>query len=80
MYSIYTFMPFTNMSDGRNFTDYRTQKEQMAAVSKKYNVYDSKSLRQTLTTQADDLMTHKECTPKQATGMSVLCGGPIIPK
>lgn len=66
-------MPLIKMSDGRGFTDYRPQTEQVNDVSIKYNSYDSKSIRQSFVTNATDIMKTKECTPKQATGMNILC-------
>lgn len=71
-------MPFTNgMSDGRNFTDYRTQKGQMEVMRKVYSTSDSKSLRYAMIHNADAIMNRQTCTKGEAQGKSVLCGGPL---
>ena len=70
-------MPFTNMSDGRNFTNYESAKQQMAHYRNMYNIGDSKSLRHSLQKNAENIMNKPLCTPRQAEGMAVLCGGPM---
>ena len=70
-------MPFTNMSDGRGFTDYRSQKEQMNFYENQFNAHDSKTIRFSMIQNAESIQNTQACTPKQASGMSVLCGGPM---
>ena len=70
-------MPFTNMSDGRNFTDYRPTSEAIAAHQARFGAIDSTSLRYAMQQNAEDIMTKPGCTPKEQSGMTVLCGGPI---
>lgn len=70
-------MPFTNMSDGRNFTDYRSQREQMSTYGDRFSTHDSMSLRQAMTGNAEKVIENPGCNRKQAAGMSVQCGGPI---
>lgn len=67
-------MPIINMSDGRNFTEYRSSREQMASYRQQHNTLDSKSLRHSLMHSNTEQVS---CTPKQASGMSVMCGGPM---
>ena len=56
-------MPFANgMSDGRNFTDYRTQKGQMETIRAKYGTSDSKSLRYAMMHNADAIRNQQTCT------------------
>lgn len=71
-------MTIINMSDGRNFTDYRNSKVQMSEYRNVHNVGDSQSLRHSLIQNAEKIMNDKPpCTPEQAQGMAVQCGGPI---
>ena len=42
-----------------------------------YHIGDSKSLRHSLQQNADSIIEKPLCTPRQAEGMAVLCGGPI---
>tara|TARA_B100001758_G_C17751938_1_gene275703 strand:+ start:37 stop:309 length:273 start_codon:yes stop_codon:yes gene_type:complete len=71
-------MPFTNgMSDGRNFTDYRTQKGQMETIRGTYGTSDSKSLRYAMIQNAEVIMNKQTCTKGESQGMAVLCGGPL---
>ena len=70
-------MHYTNMSDGRNFTDYRTPSEQIDTIRKMYNVSDSKSLRYAMIQNAEHIQNKPTCTYKSSQGMSVLCGGPM---
>ena len=70
-------MTVINMSDGRGFTDYRSSKETMAQYRSQYKVGDSKSLRHSLMNNGESLMQKTECTPKEASGKAVLCGGPM---
>lgn len=72
----------TNMSDGRGFTDYRPHNELMTDIMHQTGTTDSKSLRYTMQAQADNMIAsdnsaQKECTRKEASGKSVLCGGPM---
>ena len=70
-------MTVTHMSDGRNFTDYTSAKERMSHYRKEYKIGDSKSLRSSLVNNAQSVMQNNQCTPKQASGMAVICGGPM---
>ncbi len=70
-------MTIINMSDGRNFTDYRNQKSQMLEYQQTHNVYDSKSLRHSLVQNAESLQTTHICGKAESAGKAVLCGGPM---
>ena len=68
-------MTIVNMSDGRNFTDYRSSREAMSSYRKQFKLGDSKSLRHALT---NNPITKSNCTKKEASTMSVLCGGSML--
>jgi len=61
------------MSDGRNFTDYTSQRQQMIEYRQKYKTLDSRSLRQALITNANSIMNTNNCTKKQESTMHVWC-------
>lgn len=68
-------MTIINMSDGRSFTDYRGAKAQIAEYKSVNNVHDSKSLRYSLITNAENVRNTHRCGKAEASGKAVLCGG-----